>query len=35
LVQSGSGQDRFGGFRALEWAFQKDFLQIDRNLPDK
>jgi len=24
-----------GGFRALEWAWQEVFLQIDRNLENK
>jgi len=28
------GRDQFGGFRALEWAWQKVFWQIDRNSHD-
>jgi len=28
------GRDRFGGFRALEWEWQKFVLQIDKNLQD-
>jgi len=27
-------RDRFGGFRALKWAWQKVVWQINRNLRD-
>jgi len=28
------GRDRFGGFRALVWAWQKVVWQVDRNCDD-
>lgn len=28
------GRDRFGGLKALEWALQKIYWHIDKNLQD-